>query len=536
MKKKQFHIGYKLKMRRLLDQFTPLLFLLLLIVKGLQLFKKIGIYAKEDGWRRATRAFFRTEHSKFSLALFKLDLWSDIRIPEGVDSACAQAHFMRRFALFLAKHPAIHWEITWRYFSARREQKNDHDFLCVSFDGEGHIESVETFFQLSAAERAVISTEVEKKILDNFISVYNVTKFYPDTLRPIVLKQRIQAQVRRIAEYRKEHKSIWYRFVHRILSSTCVHFEILPASKEEAAFVRLAPVNFIRKKHPGWGTLNVLVRFAADYRDVDVWFQIQHIPVDGAQMQDVLNALRYEWGISGNFIIPAQLLNRHTIPHVCSTDTGKSAVYSTMLFASFEKFFVFRKELADTICSRVTSIPVVGLLIWLLGHHPAFHERKFLFTIDLSESEFAARRPGFVFVRPSMYAMPSNALEGFIQYITIFNERLHATRNRQSESYELLELYALFSPIMYTVLHRVLPASLADLIGSVGVTMMKDSDLFIAPSSDIHTGGFLAFSNFSIPTDRGGTAGIVSIKASKEIVEKYAQAIYDVLGDCSRYF
>ena len=72
MKRKQ---ARRDRMRSLFDRQSPLLLLFLVFTKMLQAAKRIGIRAREDGWRRVVSTFFHTEHSKFSLAAFRLKLW-----------------------------------------------------------------------------------------------------------------------------------------------------------------------------------------------------------------------------------------------------------------------------------------------------------------------------------------------------------------------------------------------------------------------------------------------------------------------------
>ncbi len=525
----------KLRMRNLIDRRTPILIFLLFIVKILQFFKKIGIRSREDGWRRAARAFFQTEHSKFSLAVFRLNVWPERELPQVVDYKEAKQQLISRFAKFLQSHSDIHWQLDWEQFYVQRVKKNYLDFIDVTFDDDGNIEAIETFFTPDSFESHVIPGQIQEKITKAIISVYNATKAFPDKLRPVILKTKIKNYITRQSWADKNIIDDIFYFVDRVLGSTFIHFEILPDG-DDMQFIRFSSIDFLRKKHPGWGTLNIFGRFSYSYSEIDLWVQVQHVALDGVPMQEMLNRLKQEWGIGGSCTIPRGLLQKITVPQLCSTMTDKGSVYKSIEFIDFEHFIQFRKNLAKKLEDKMTgSIAVVGLIIWLLGHHPAFYQRKFLFTVDIAESELGIRRPGFVFIRPSNYFDESDPMQGLIDYLNDFDEHIASTRRRQSESYELLELYAVFTPFMYTLIHKVLPKSLGDLVGTIGVSMIKSSDLFMAPSSEIHTGGFLAFSNLSLPTDDGRTAGIVTIKGPKENVLIYAEAIRDVMENCGTY-
>jgi len=69
-----------------------------------------------------------------------------------------------------------------------------------------------------------------------------------------------------------------------------------------------------------------------------------------------------------------------------------------------------------------------------------------------------------------------------------------------------------------------------EFFGTVGLTIIKRADFFIAPCSDIHTEGFIALSNFSIPSEDGRKISAVSIKGPKEKIVKYIEVINDIVN------
>jgi hypothetical protein len=68
----------------------------------------------------------------------------------------------------------------------------------------------------------------------------------------------------------------------------------------------------------------------------------------------------------------------------------------------------------------------------------------------------------------------------------------------------------------------------AEFTGTVGLTMIKDADMFITPLSDIQSDGFFAIGNLLVDTEDEEKAGCVSIRATKEKIERYMEAVENI--------
>lgn len=280
-----------------------------------------------------------------------------------------------------------------------------------------------------------------------------------------------------------------------------------------------------------------MCRFSDGYDEAELWFQINHVPIDGVPMQEVLQDLKEQWGIRGNLKFPPLSYNRKIVPELCSTKDSKSGIYHVSQFMDFQPFLKVRKELNERYANQIEgNITVVSMLAWGLAHHHAFDNVKFVIPIDLPACTGQERTLGFIFIRPSFYFDKDNPEEGFLKFQREFNRRFQATKERRSESYELLEVFALTPPLMYSTTLKLMPSALAEFTGTVGITIIKDADFFVAPLSDTHTDGFLAFGNFLVPIEGGGMAGAVSIKGPKGKVEDYLVAINEAVKDFYQYF
>mgnify|MGYP001616986575 FL=1 len=117
-----------LRMRRLINRWSFAVFVLFLVIKFLQFLKIFGIKGKEDGWRRATRAFLRTEHSKFILGCFDLNFLNNDK-----------TNIINKLAVFFRQQTAIHWEIQYSRFSAKRVKKDFIDIMYAEFNADGSL-------------------------------------------------------------------------------------------------------------------------------------------------------------------------------------------------------------------------------------------------------------------------------------------------------------------------------------------------------------------------------------------------------------
>ncbi len=127
-------------------------------------------------------------------------------------------------------------------------------------------------------------------------------------------------------------------------------------------------------------------------------------------------------------------------------------------------------------------------------------------------------------------------MRGFFNFQYEFNRRMNATRARKSESYELIEIYAIVFPWLYTLTRKFMPRAVAEFTGTVGLTMIKDADMFITPLSDIQSDGFFAIGNLLVDTEDGGKAGCVSIRAAKEKIPGYIDAFRCLHGNLREFF
>lgn len=529
----------KLKIRKLVDNWTFPLVLLFFFIRILQWIKSFGWHSKKDGWRTATRSYLRTEHSKFILAVFRLNLWSDKPLSGNKSFTLAKNHIIERLALFLRDHSIIHRQLKWGRFSAKEENKYPVDIIYADFFDNGILKNIEPYFDLRWNLSEAINESLRKELNYAIIDTYNELLNLKDVERPRRLKSNLIKWIRAHPELRKIQKeSISY--IERVLNSVFIYFEMLPLNNEYADEGRFKYPNFIKRKHPGFGIFNICCRLTADYSEADLWFQTSHISIDGVATQEILSALKSEWTTCGDLVFPSMFdgekKNNEIIPEQCSTEGGENARYHASKFIDFSALLKIREKLnlryKDKLSAPITIISMFG---WGLSHHDVFRGCKFLFPVDLPSTSGDKQTLGFVIIRPSLYFNKHAHKDNFLAYQQEFNRRLYRTQTRINEIYKLFEIFALAPPPVYWLAQKFMKSVFSELLGTVVITTIKDADFFIAPFSDVILDGFIAFGNFSIPTKDKRKAGLVSVKSAKDKTILYIDAVEKVAADFNKY-
>ncbi len=524
----------RLKMRRLVDRWSLGTFFFMLIIKLLQFFKKMGFHAEENGWRRATGVFLRNEYSKFILASFRLNYAGKNTIPVNIESA--KALLIPRLISFISINPACHWTLDWGYLMVKRKKLLVTDIIEGQFNRSGELDNLVLYFDSHASPSSMLNDALVKSTVKEFCRIYNLLNSVSGHSRARILQKRILSWIQQQKNIHSAAKSELNHLIERVLNGTFIQFETLPPSEDSQIFLRarMATPNLKARRHPGFGLLNIICRFTHDFSESDLWFQHHHVPVDGMPMQEMLRNLKSEWGECGSVFYPA-LHSPAAHPEVFYFG---NKIFRARIYVNFEIFIKLRRYLNSHYQSEMGGqASIASLVIWGLAQYDYFKERKFLFPVDsstLSECPHE-RNISLIFIRPGKFFDSKNPLHGFLNYQKEFNRRMFTTRIGKSESSELLELYAMIHPLFYHLMRLFFPKSLNEILGTAGVTILKDAEMFVSPLTDIQLNGFIALGNLMMPTEDGGFSGAVSICGSKEQVKEYIKAIYAMVDKYPEY-
>jgi len=519
----------KIKIHRYADKLNFGTLSFFAIVKSLQFLKWLGLKSTGDGWRKVAQSYLRTEHAKFILATFRLNFWSDANGVADRSFNSASQLIIGRLKIFFSKHPALHWEIKWGKFCAKGYPKNNNtDIVHATFDKNGRIENITLYLDIPI-EAHSLDARLTEILIKEIIKAYNKTRNIPDKKRPLVLQRELKKWLRRTLLINKQLKNNAEQIIDRILSATFIQFEKLSESNFGLQVKRFHPPCLTSSKHPGFGLINLLCRFTPDLKEVDLWFQFSHTPVDGVPMQEVLNDLKKEWGRVDIFKLPLPADKNIFGPELWSTKNHNNGVYCINDFIDFQPFLRLRKELNKRYINLTKgNITVAALLMWRLAQTRVFEDIKFAVPVDLRETAHHQRTLGFIFIRPGIYFDRGRPDEGFVKFQQEFNRQLRATRKRNSEGYKLLDSYAVLPSFMYSASQKLIPSTIGEFVGTVGITIIKKADFFIGPFSDVHRDGFIAISNLLSPAHDATRVCQVCIKGPKNKILKYINAIKEV--------
>ncbi len=503
-------------MHKLIARWTPAVFILFLMIKILQYLRRLGLVACEDGWRKITRVYLRTEQSKFALACFGLDLTNETD------------NVIKGLAEFFREQPATHWQLRWNRFSAQRIKKDTVDFVQANFNADGTLSSIVPY--LDARQKLdTIDDKLKDTLIQGIIDIYNKTYNLQDKKRPWILKKQLDRFLTQLSFAPGLIQSEAISFTERILSAAFIHFEKLittPASD----YRRFDPPNFLKRKHPGFGPFNIICRLNDEFVGVDFWIQCQHTCIDGLAMQEVLEELKKRWGVASPLKFPPSSYQTITAEELCSTEDGKKGVYALNKIVNLRPLLGIKNEINHEHWDHAQKcITLLRLFIWKLGNHPIFRGKKFLIPVNLPKRHNRERTLGFVLIRPSIYFDKYGEEKGLLEFQREFNQQAKAAIARKSESYELFESYALLAPVIYELALKFALSAVKEFVGSIGVSIINKADIFIAPSSDVHTDGFIALGNFFTPTQDKDSACAISIKGPKNKIKDYLSAIDEIL-------
>ncbi len=523
---RQLRDSYKLRMTRLVDRWSFGTLFLLIFIKLLQLLKKFGMRAEENGWRKATGIFLRNEYSKFVLSSFRL-IYFRGEAPDNY--VTARRHLIANLTDYIRSHAQLHWSAAPGLFRLGRRKVWFTDVAEAFYDRTGELLWIEMHFDPGRDNFQLLSTEQIKSAMRVAVVEINRLRQGDSRRHPEILARRLRRWARRVPGCSYAARQELRNLIERLLTATFIHCELLPEASEETTARRFATPNLRKYRHPGWGLLNVIARFTADFSEVDLWLQYHHVPVDGMPMQELLADLKERWGCRGLLPYPA-LDSPAARPEILYA--GKR-LFRIRFFVDFEPFLALRHELNAKYTSLMEGpATVAGMIIWGMAQHRFFRNGKMLFPVDAQprSGNPAERELSLVFIRAGSYLDRDNPLSGFLNFQKEFNQRLWRTREGRSESYELLELYSMIHPLFYQIGHRFLPEAMGEFVGSMGLSILRNAEIFISPLSDLQVNGFMTISNLTHPTADGKTAGAVCACGTRDQIRFYREAMLALAG------
>ena len=504
--------------------------LFFIVIKILQFIRKLGVFARDNGWRKVTQVFLQKEHSKFCLASFKLKYY-DEPFPKHHDLPRAKALIMAKLFNFIKNNSIFHWTLEYHQFSTDKKLSEYIDIVASEFNDQGELTLLKPNFETKRETGIFISESQIAKLCSAFCEAYNKTLNINDKTRLKYLNKSLYHHIKKVSDTKKEQK-ILNHYGQRILQATFITFQ--QTYKDNPDYIsqeRLATPDFRIIKHPGAGLLNIVCRFSTDLSEIDMWFQYHHVPVDGMPMQKMLDKLKSQWGSTGKLIFPA-IGSKDAQPEII--DAGEN-IYRGRIFYDYSPIMKFRKFLNNNYYAKMIGpAPLPALIIWGLAQKENFKGYKFTIPVDtaiLNRPSNTTRNISLIFIKPDIFFDKTQELNGLINYIKEFNNQIYLTRMGQSESYEFIEIAGMLSPMLTRIIHKLFPKPFASVIGNAGLTVIKNAEMFVTPLTELQKNGFIAVGNGKIPTIDEKFCGCISICGKKQLVHSYINALNKMSAD-----
>ncbi len=521
----------KLKMSRLFDRWSPGAVFFFLFIKFLQFLRKCGIKGGENGWRKATGIFMRNEYSKFILSSFRLR-YSQMALPPA-SMEQAKKELVSRLQKFLSGRSSLLWSAVPGFFTLGRQKTFFCDIVIANYAIDGKLVSLEPCFDESRGGFSILTQEQIQGALEKIVRLNNRLSRVSALRRALSMKQNLKRWSKKNGVNGYAEKMELELLIDRLMTASYLHCDILPESEPDLQKKRLKTPNVKKYRHPGWGLLNIFCRFTAGFEEADLWVQFHHVPVDGAQMQEMLDELKHEWGTCGSILFPA-IGSPAARPEVFHCG-GK--LFRARFFIDFSRIMKLRDYLNCHYTEEMNGkVTIAGMILWGLSKHPYFSRRKMLFPVDIHEQGSSGERElSLVFIRPDKYSIPENPLKGFLAFQKAFNLMVEESRHGRGESIEFLNLCSMAHPVFYHLADWLLPNTLREIVGTAGVSIIRNAEMFISPLSSFQTAGFMAMGSVNMPTVDGGRAGAVTVCASRVQVRYYIKAMSEMAENYSKF-
>jgi hypothetical protein len=289
---------------------------------------------------------------------------------------------------------------------------------------------------------------------------------------------------------------------------------------------RFAPPDLCCDEHDGEAPLNFVCRTSPDLRSVDVWMQVHHAAADGLPMQEMLGRLRQCWGVAQPATFPTPEDWRPHRNPASWHRPGDRPIEHAQEFLDFAPLLDSRRRInARRAGSGLQPAAVGAALVWHLSKHPDFIGKQFAVTVDVPATPQEPRCVDIVVTRPAESG-------GINPFVGDFNARIAACRERRSPTRRAMQAIALLPPSRAMSLLRLNPERTRETFGTVGVSLLRQTDVFLAPMSDPgFEDGFLAIGRMDLPTvDGDRRVGAASAKGDPGKAAQLLAALRDVIA------
>ena len=227
------------------------------------------------------------------------------------------------------------------------------------------------------------------------------------------------------------------------------------------------------------------------------------------------------------------ILGTQPDPRPCDTPAGERPLHLITDFIDFGPLVRLRKELNKRFAGEgVENIPLGCLFLWCLARQPEFEGVKFAIAVDVPANKTKARGVDLVPIRPA----DDKDAAPFSGFVREFNRLIVEARERRTGSYKAMHRLSLLPAFLASAALELVPAEARSTFGTVGVSIVRDAKVVVAPMADRgFDGGYISLGSMSLPCPVGATTAI-SVKGEYEAIRRYPIAIRQAVQKGRSYF
>ena len=253
----------------------------------------------------------------------------------------------------------------------------------------------------------------------------------------------------------------------------------------------------------------------------------------------MLIRLEHAWGLvepRPTFPTPEAFAPHAGVPRLASASGAERGVWQAHDFIDFTPLLSLRQNLLQRPDVRAGGgITLATLLVWCLAHQPEFAGRKFASMVDVPAAADGRRPRGvnLLTIKPGDFFDEPSRAAAMVAYAHEAAHLLDETRARRSAPSVATDTLALLPPGLQIRSIRNHIGLANETYGTIGLSVLKDAKVFVAPISDIgFDDGFIAVGSMLLPAAEGRFVGAVTIKGTKREAEAYPAAIRRAVARC----
>ncbi|HEX4609782.1 MAG TPA: hypothetical protein VH092_16405 [Urbifossiella sp.] len=453
---------------------------------------KLGLKTPPEAWRKLLGVGLRDEPSKFALSAFGLRV--------------AAAELPARLHDFLRTEPEAACALTHSRRFCARHGFDTIDLVVQHFDMAGVLTGMTVLADparpagLDESARAAVHTAVVRS--------YQATARIPERRRPAELAAGAARGLGPAA----------VAYLGRLLKAACLTTEPVDTLR------RFEPPAVADRRGLGHNAYTFAARTDGG-GTADIWGVAHHVAADGVPFQELFTRLERAWGTDPvAFPAPGTVFGPRRAFH-----PGEREVFESLSFHDFAPLLRLRKRVnAELGPALGQDVPVGALLVWVLAREPEFAGAKFASTVDVAATPTRERAVDLVPRRPADFG------DDLAAFARSYLDGIAASRERRSPVQQAGADLSHLPPRLFRALLEASPAQLAETFGEIGLSVIRDAKVFIAPLSDVaYPGGFFAVGGVGLPAVGGGTVGAVTVKGTRDQAGTYPAALTRALGRCA---